>query len=167
VQVDLLQALSGHLPVDLFVLTPCRDLWQRCSSRRARLSAALALQQPLEGDWLLQAPGLEARFGRLGAEFLQLLEGTGESQLGHWQERDLFFAPATVAAAQGAAPLLAQLQQQLADPAELTQLQRPPGDTSLEFHPCPGRLRQVQIVRDRLLQLMADDPSLQPRGTCW
>ena len=77
-QVELLQALSAVRDVELYVLTPCRDLWQR--------SSPAALSDPLAADWLLSVPGLEARFGRLGAEFQQLLEGTGESQLGQWQE---------------------------------------------------------------------------------
>ena len=163
VQVQLLQALSAHLPVDLYLLTPCRDLWQRCTDRRRQLSDAVALQQPLAGDWLLAAPGLDARFGRLGAEFQQLLEGTGESQLGVSREHDLFFAAAAVHRGEGPAPLLAQLQQQLADPDQSLVLERGRGDASLEFHPCPGRLRQVQIVRDRVLQLLAADPTLEPR----
>ena len=166
-QVQLLQALSGHCQVDLYLLTPGPDLWQRCGSRRAALSDAIALQQPLEGDWLLQAPGLEARFGRLGGDFQQLLEGSGEVQLGMEQERDLFADPT---GGRRDAPLLHQLQRQLVQRqlerggAEADQpLQRAAGDNSLEFHPCPGRLRQVQIVRDRILQLLADDPSLEPR----
>ena len=162
VQVQLLQALSGSADVELFLLTPCRDLWERCARRRDQLSAARALACPLEADWLLEAPALEARFGRLGAEFHQLLEGTGETQLGSWEERDLFFAPAS-AASSPVAPLLAQLQEHLADPHLAPQLKLQPGDHSLEFHPCPGPLRQVQILRDRLLQLMANDPSLEPR----
>jgi exodeoxyribonuclease V gamma subunit len=160
VQVQLLQALGLHRSVDLYLLTPCRDLWQRCGERRRQLSDALALRQPLEAAWLLEAPGLEARFGRLGGEFQQLLEGTGEAQLGEEQEKDLFFAAASGA---GPAPLLAQLQDQLADPSRIPALQVDPQDRSLEFHGCPGRLRQVQIVRDRLLQLLAADPSLEPR----
>ena len=163
IQVQLLQALSGHLPIDLYLLTPCPDLWQRCSNRRQRLTPLVALQEPFAADWLLEAPGLEARFGRLGAEFQQLLEGTGESQLGQADELDLFFAAADTHPGPGPAPLLAQLQQQLAQPAMAAPLERAPADSSLEFHPCPGRLRQVQIVRDRLLQWMAADPSLQPR----
>ena len=182
VQVQLLQALSAVLPVDLFLLTPCQDLWQRCVDRRQQLTDALALKEPLDLDWLLQAPGLEARFGRLGAEFQQLLEGTGEDLLARQQELDLFFLPVTAQAqdnsaqgdsaqtnsaqgdsAQTAPPLLLQLQQQLADPANPCPLERSPRDTSLEFHGCPGPLRQVQIVRDRLLQLLATDPSLEPR----
>lgn len=177
VQVQLLQALSAVLPVDLYLLTPCQDLWQRCVDRRQQLSDALALKEPLDLDWLRQAPGLEARFGRLGAEFQQLLEGTGEALLARQQELDLFFLPVTALAegdpdqansdqgdsVEAAPPLLLQLQQQLADAANPGPLVRSPLDTSLEFHGCPGPLRQVQIVRDRLLQLLAADSSLEPR----
>jgi len=167
VQVQLLQAISAVIPVDLYLLTPCRDLWQRCNDRRRQLSDAVALAQPLDGNWLLAAPGLEARFGRLGGEFQQLLEGTGEAQLGERCEGDLFFAPAAVARAQGREPtLLEQLQQRLIndEPEPLAApLKRAAEDCSLEFHACPGRLRQLQIVRDRVLQLLAADDTLQPR----
>ena len=158
VQVELLQALSAVRDVELYMLTPCRDLWQR--------SSPAALSDPLAADWLLSVPGLEARFGRLGAEFQQLLEGTGESQLGQWQEGDLFFAPATVARHDGREPsLLEQLQEQLVcgEPEAEQPLTREPRDRSLEFHACPGRLRQLQVVRDQILQLLAADPSLEPR----
>ncbi|NDD70390.1 MAG: exonuclease V subunit gamma, partial [Synechococcaceae bacterium WB9_4xC_028] len=160
VQVELLQAISACQPVELYLLTPCRDLWQRRDAAGSR--------DPLSSDWLLEVPGLEARFGRLGAEFQQLLEGSGENQLGEWREGDLFFAPAAVAVEQGRTPtLLEQLQERLASGAadgEATYaLQADPGDSSLEFHACPGRLRQLQVLRDRLLQLLAADPKLEPR----
>jgi len=163
IQIQLLQALSLHIQVDLYLLTPCRDLWKRCTSRRQLLSDAVALRQPLDADWLLQASGMEARFGRLGGEFQQLLEGSGESELGHWQEKDLFVDPAAGHRGPGPAPLLHQLQHHLVDPAGQPRLQLAGVDSSLEFHRCPGPLRQVQIVRDRILQLMAADPTLQPR----
>jgi len=159
-QVELLQAISACQAVELYLLTPCRDLWQRREGAGSR--------DPLSSEWLLEVPGLEARFGRLGAEFQQLLEGSGDSQLGEWREGDLFFAPAAVAAEQGRpASLLEQLQERLASgnaDGEATEaLQAPPGDHSLEFHACPGRLRQLQVLRDRLLQLLAADPNLEPR----
>ena len=40
VQVDLIQALSGGLDVEVYLLTPCPDLWQRCGSRRELLQEA-------------------------------------------------------------------------------------------------------------------------------
>jgi exodeoxyribonuclease V gamma subunit len=205
VQVELLQALSQRMAVELYLLTPCRDLWQRHDARSG---------EPLGSDWLLEVPGLEARFGRLGAEFQQLLEASGETQPGTWDDYDAFFLPATAARgpAKGArgqttashgrsATLLEQLQELLATgetpageeetdeaetagasggeeadtgpavdaPADAAEgrsarlLHRAPDDRSLEFHACPGRLRQLQIVRDRLLQLLAADDTLEPR----
>ena len=172
IQVRLLQALAAWLPVDLYLLTPCPGLWQRCGQRRQALSEAIALRQPLEGEWLRQAPPLEARFGRLGAEFHQLLEGTGEAQLSEERVESLFVRPTRAGGgpvarrADGAPPpprLLWQVQEHLLDPDSQPTFQRLKGDHSLDFHACPGALRQVQIVRDRLLQLMAADPSLEPR----
>ncbi|MFO8237703.1 MAG: exodeoxyribonuclease V subunit gamma, partial [Prochlorococcaceae cyanobacterium] len=154
-QVELLQSLSGLVEVEFYLLTPCRELWRRRDQ---------AASTPLGEDWLLEVPRLEARFGRLGAEFQQLLEGTGVAQLGQWQERDLFLGAATAAEDSGRNPsLLEQLQEQLVDPVQRPTLELRTGDHSLEFLACPGRLRQVQIVRDRLLQLLANDPSLAPR----
>ena len=37
------------------------------------------------------------------------------------------------------------------------------GEAEPEVDPCPGRLRQGRTVRDRVLQLLAADPSLEPR----
>ena len=154
-QVQLLQALSGLVEVEIYLLTPCRALWQRRDG---------AHEAPLGEEWLLSVPRLEARFGRLGAEFQQLLEGTGVAQLGEGREHDLFVGAALAAEHSGRAPsLLEQLQEQLVDPEQRPRLQLEPGDQSLQFLACPGRLRQVQIVRDRVLQLLAADPSLTPR----
>ena len=154
-QVQLLQALSGLVEVELYLLTPCRALWQRRDG---------AHEAPLGEEWLLSVPRLEARFGRLGAEFQQLLEGTGVAQLGEEREHDLFVGAALAAEHSGRPPaLLEQLQEQLVDPEQRPRLHLAPGDESLQFLACPGRLRQVQIVRDRVLQLLAADPSLTPR----
>ena len=38
-----------------------------------------------------------------------------------------------------------------------------PRDRSLQVHACHGRARQVEVVRDAILHLLADDPTLEPR----
>ena len=38
-----------------------------------------------------------------------------------------------------------------------------PADRSLEIHACHGRARQVEVLRDAILHLLADDPTLEPR----
>ena len=162
VQVELIQALSGLLDVEVYLLTPCPDLWQRSGSRRDQLGEGWV--DPPDGDWLEQAPRLEAILGRMGAEFQQLLEGSGDVQLGERREGDLFAAPVAMAAAdQRDASLLEQLQEQLVDPDGGDSLIRSPEDQSLLFQAAPGPWREVQLVRDRILQWLAADPDLAPR----
>ncbi|AII43176.1 hypothetical protein KR100_07345 [Synechococcus sp. KORDI-100] len=162
VQVQLIQALSGSVDVQVYLLTPCRDLWQRCGTRRQQLGDAWTV--PPDGLWLQQAPRLEATLGRMGAEFQQLLEGSGESQLGELREGDLFADPVTMARSAGRSPsLLEQLQQQLVEPDQAEPLTRRPADDSLLFQSAPGPWREVQLIRDRVLQWLAADPSLEPR----
>jgi len=164
VQIELLKALSGFGTVEIYLLTPGPDLWQRCVERRRELSEQMASKVGVDSEWLQRAPTLEARFGRLGADFQQLLEGTGEAQLGESQDQSLFHLPASAEAGpQTRSTLLHQLQQQLVGRSQQPMLRRDPSDSSLEFHACPGRHRQIQIVRDRILQLLASDSTLQPR----
>ena len=162
VQVDLIQALSGLLEVEIYLLTPCPDLWQRCGSRRASLGEDWL--SPPDGGWLAEAPRLEAVLGRMGAEFQQLLEGSGEAQLGERREGDLFAGSLQIAAAEERQPtLLDQLQQQLVDADSVPALERSSDDQSLLFQAAPGPWREVQLVRDRILQWLAADPDLAPR----
>jgi exodeoxyribonuclease V gamma subunit len=37
------------------------------------------------------------------------------------------------------------------------------GDRSVEIHACHGRARQVEVLRDAILHLLRDDPTLEPR----
>ncbi len=162
VQIELLQAISGLTNVQIFLLTPCPELWQRCKSRREQLGNEWL--SPPDGEWFLKLPKLEASLGRMGAEFQQLLEGSGESQLGELREGNLFAAPAKMAELLGTKPsLLEQIQQNIANPLTEIPLKRKQGDFSLQFFSCPGQLRQVQLIRDQILQWFAADESLQPR----
>ncbi len=162
VQMEFIQALSGVIDIKIFLLTPCQDLWKRCEIRRDQLGNGWRI--PLDGHWLLHSPRLEANFGRMGAEFQQLLEGSGESQLGEWREGDLFAAPTNIAIESNKEPtLLEQLQQQLITLENQKALKRDKKDTSIVFNACPGQYRQVQLVRDQIIQWLAADKSLEPR----
>ena len=163
VQINLLQALAGRISVDLFLLTPCPDLWQRSQRRRRQLGEDWT-NSP-DGSWLIEAPRLEGILGRMGAEFQLLLEGSGECLLGSWEQGDLFADPTMMRAPEDSqASLLEQMQRQLAsgesDPTPLSLMH---GDHSLLFMGCAGPWREVQLVRDRILGWMAADPRLQPR----
>ena len=49
------------------------------------------------------------------------------------------------------------------DPEATGALRRDLSDTSLLFQAAPGPWREVQLVRDRILQWLAEDPQLEPR----
>ncbi len=160
-QIELIQAISGITNVNIFLLTPCPDLWQHCTSRREELG--INWKDPIEGSWLYKSHKLEAHLGRMGAEFQQLLEGSGESQLGECNEHNLFASPINIAKESGREPtLLEQLQEQLVT-SNNEQLRLGEDDTSLTFLPCPNKKRQVELIRDQIIQWLSIDKTLNPR----
>ncbi|WP_353292667.1 exodeoxyribonuclease V subunit gamma [Synechococcus sp. M16CYN] len=162
VQVELIQALSSVTDVEIYLLTSCPDLWQLCSSRRKLLQKAWL--EPMDGTWLEAAPRLEAKLGRMGAEFQQLLEGSGAVELEEHWDKDLFATPVrTATQSNRSATLLEQLQEQLVNPGQSVVLQRLPNDQSVIFQAAPGPWREVQLIRDRILQWLAADSDLAPR----
>ena len=162
IQIDFLQALSGSIDIQIYLLTPCQDLWQRCLERRHRLGDDWG--NPLNSSLLFTSPKLEAIFGRLGAEFQQLLEGSGDYQLGISRDEELFALPKEMSINRLQKPsILEQLQEKLVLQESSITLERSKTDASLKFIECPGFRRQVQIVRDQIIQLFAKDKTLEPR----
>ncbi len=162
IQVELLQALSLIVDIKIYLLTPCQDLWKRCRDRREELGTKWI--QTLDESWLLNAPRIEASLGRMGAEFQQLLEGSGEYQLGEWQEKDLFAMPVKIAKNSSRSPsFLEQLQESLITSDSGKVLRRKSNDTSITFLSTPGKKRQVQVIRDQIIQWLAEDTSLEPK----
>ena len=161
-QIDLIQAFSKIINIKIFLISPCNDLWQRCEERRLQFNNTW--NTPPDRKWLLESPRLEAFLGRMGAEFQQLLEGSGEYQLGERNEEDIFSLTADIAANKGNTPtLLEQLQQELLSTKSESTLTRDESDNSLLFLKSPGKYRQVELIRDHILQLLSKDKTLQPR----
>jgi len=161
-QIDLIQAFSKITNIKIYLISPCHDLWQRCEARRLQLRQTW--NTPPDRQWLLESPRLEAFLGRMGAEFQQLLEGSGEYQLGAKNEEDIFSLTADIATNRGIKPtLLEQLQQELLSTESESVLTKGQYDKSLLFLKSPGKYRQVELIRDQILQLLSEDKKLQPK----
>ncbi len=161
-QIDLIQAFSKVINIKIYLISPCNDLWQRCEARRLQFKNTW--NTPPDRQWLLESPRLEALLGRMGAEFQQLLEGSGEYQLGDRNEEDIFSLTADIATNKGNKPnLLEQLQQELLSTKCESILTKEKSDKSLLFLKSPGKYRQVELIRDHILQLLANNTKLQPR----
>lgn len=150
----MLAVAAQHCDLAFYRPSPCAEYWGDVESLRARLrrdgaqtlSAALADSQ--HDNPLLQA------WGAAGRDFVAQLFSYELVQPD--SEREGFAAPPRDT-------LLHALQ---ADVLERRAPQPLPGfdvnDASVQVHACHSRLREVEVLHDRLLGLLNNDPSLQP-----
>jgi exodeoxyribonuclease V gamma subunit len=161
--LQVLEAIGARCDVHLFLLHPSAVLWDRLTDRVDAGSRQLLRRE----DPTARAPRnpLLASWGRDAREMQLVLGGavTVES------------SPAVPVA--GVRTLLQRLQDDIradrapgagdgdddsgraADPLPLLES----GDDSIRIHSCHGRSRQVEVLRDAVLHLLADDPDLEPR----
>lgn len=156
--LEILSAVGRSTDVHLFHLNPCRHYWADLASgtemaRRRRTWRRKNLAD-VSGYFETGNP-LLASWGQAGREFFHLLSGLEVT------EEECYREPA-------GAGLLASLQRDLldlvnsADPGEEKTVVAE-DDCSIQFHACSSRLREVQVLHDRLLGLFAADSALEPR----
>ena len=148
--LSLLQQLSGWMDIHLFLLNPCEKHWsgivdpaERSGRELAGDSAALYLET---GNPLL------ASLGRQGRDFLVTLLELNPATIDLFGESE-------------GATLLEQLQQDILTLNDGTQSARrmlDDDDDSIRFHSCHGPMREVEVLRDQLLDLFERHPDLQP-----
>lgn len=149
VYLDLLAALARHKPVHIFLLSPCRQYWGDLVTKREQRRAYLA-QTPRLEERAEDASPL-AGLGSVGRDFLELL-----------LERDVQEAPVDLYADPDASRMLGQLQ------ADLLDLNPCEGkidfsDSSIQVHCCHSPLREMEVLKDLILDLLATDQSLSPQ----
>jgi exodeoxyribonuclease V gamma subunit len=146
-EVGLLEALGTHRDVHLWLPHPSDALWQALSDLQGAVPRADDESHTRVGHPLLSS---------LGRDLREL-------------ERSLAASEPVIAAPIAETPegqtLLSWLQDDLAanatgDPARRTIA---PHDTSVQVHSCHGAARQVEVLREVLLGLLVDDPTLEPR----
>lgn len=159
-----LDALSQSRTVQIYFPDPCRELWEDLRTERAVYAASLKGEAFLEiGHPLL------ASLGRLGQHYALQLNGLNAS----WDLRDHYDE-----AASGLLPAESTLLQRAQHSIRTLQpdwVKRPEGasgdpraDTSLRVHLCHTRLRELEVLKDALLEQLAraeqaDAPALHPR----
>ncbi|MEE3052574.1 MAG: exodeoxyribonuclease V subunit gamma [Planctomycetota bacterium] len=157
--------LSDHIDVNLFLLSPCREYWADIVDivRRKKI----AREQEESGDGFSTADlhidignPLLSSLGRIGREFQFLLEEGGQ-----YEEADL-----DLFSESGEEAVLAALQSDIlnlrnrgrgenASPVLLAGAD----DGSVSIHSCHNPMREVEVLRDQLLDLFEKDESLEPR----
>ena len=140
--VHLLQALDRVVPVHLFIVSPSQEYWAEL--RRHGMSP----------EMLDTVPPLLVSLGGVGREFQGVLE-----QVDYQEGDDSLYADP------GQETVLAALQSRLLhlqgrdSPRHVAD----PQDRSVSLHACHSPMREVEVLHDHLLAMLADDPTLQPR----
>ncbi|MCM0641139.1 exodeoxyribonuclease V subunit gamma [Cellulomonas wangsupingiae] len=147
--VDVLTALAVHRDVHLWLPHPSAALWQRAQRHATTDAAGVAPRRravptiavhPLLASAARDATELGLRLAAVGA--------------------DVTHHPAPAPAATVLGALQAALR------ADERPGRRPgggPGERRAPGHPGHGRGRQVEVLREAVLGVLADDPTLQPR----
>jgi exodeoxyribonuclease V gamma subunit len=158
-ELAVLRAVSEHRAVVLYVPDPSRTYWGGLRSDRAALREQV-LRDPAgtatEGLFLEQGHPLLAAWGRMGQHFVLALEDCQAAidlRSGHDEA--------------GAEPAgrLAGVQESIRrfDPGLIGEhAAEPRADASLRIHACHTRLRELEVLRDALLDARSARPDLKP-----
>jgi exodeoxyribonuclease V gamma subunit len=157
--LHVLRALAAKRDVHLFLLHPSPVLWDRIAGSGPRR----ATRRSEDTTATLTANRLLASWGQDAREMQLVLAATPtHDRVDHHH-----------AVEHRTSTLLARIQ------ADIRDDRRPPGpplpdhedarpplqpdDRSIQIHSCHGRARQVEVLRDAILHLLKEDPSLEPR----
>jgi exodeoxyribonuclease V gamma subunit len=148
--VDILGALGTQTTVCIYVLNPCREKWDHIADERLRVRTDLEYSADLMHIDVPHA--LLGSLGKQGRDFIRFVveaegEGTGTAP---------FFEDP------GTDTLLHALQSGILNLSEEPVPARQ-GDDSIQIHSCHTRMREVEVLHDRLLALLDQDPSISPK----
>ncbi|NKR58017.1 exodeoxyribonuclease V subunit gamma [Rhodococcus hoagii] len=140
-QIAVLSALGANRDVHVWIPHPSIEMWGELADsepprRRADDVRALDVAHPLLASLARDVRELQSRLGAIG---MVDVHHPGPSR------------PAT---------LLGQLQSDIAADRQPSSW---PVDDTVEIHSCHGPARQVEALRERLLHLFQNDPTLEPR----
>jgi exodeoxyribonuclease V gamma subunit len=171
--LEAFTALSNFLPVNFFLLNPCKEYWTDIVSERQHqkirrkfpdtedISADLHVE---EGNRLL------ASMGNLGKDFFQLL-GNFDVEFHEFFDDApcsdmLSCIQSDILNLRNRRPAEAHLQTKTGPsfgsyPEEPVQLRN--RDTSIQVHSCHSPMREIEVLHDNLLAMFEEDPALLPK----
>ena len=158
VYLEVFQSLARHIPVHLFWLSPCAEYWGDITSalEDENIQAVTGQGDLSPGELHLdRGHPLLASWGKTGREFLRLVT---DLQMVN-EERDDFQIPAPK-------NLLGHVQRailNLEDRTDKEPLEVSRDDCSIQIQNCHSPLRELQVLRDHLIEWFANDSALSPQ----
>ncbi len=160
-ELAVLRAYAQRRLVALYVPDPCREYWGGISRdlsalHKAREVEEAHLEAAPEGDyWTQRDHPLLAAWGRLGQHFmLALAEGDVLEDVRHW--RDERPEPPRNRLARVQQSIRELDAERLRAPLDEASVEAERSDASLRVHACHTRLRELEVLRDQLLDALSD-----------
>jgi len=145
--METIRRLGGLMNIDVYQLNPSREFWQDILARKA--VAQRVAEHPEEEPYLETANPLLASMGR------HIQEHIAGLQSGDEPAEELFVDPTEDS-------VLHCLQHDMLVLQERRGTAIPAGDDSLQIHVCHSAKREVEVLHDRLLDLMERHDDLSP-----
>ncbi len=168
VELSVLRAYARRAPVFLYLPDPCREFWGGLYRGKGgagwrtpdveswgafRDAEAQRLADPDAIDWREQGHPLLARWGRLGQQFFAgLVEGELREDIRHWQDEQ---SPPPSNRLERLQESIRQLKPELM--SEDAGAAKSAADASLRIHACHTRQRELEVLRDALLDAIEQD----------
>jgi exodeoxyribonuclease V gamma subunit len=157
IYLAVFDALARHIPVHLFGLSPCREYWgDTPTPGEAERIQAMAGDGDIDpSDLHLEgANPLLAAWGRTGRAFQRLVTDLESIE----REVEEYSEPKTT-------DLLGAIQSSILtlvgyEAESLEKVEVKADDRSVQVHVCHSPLRELQVLRDHLLEWFAADPTL-------
>lgn len=154
--LEVINAISSVVDVYLFHLSPCRDYWADLASDAevARKRAGAPQKDNSVDEYYDTGNPLLASQGKVGREFVSQIYDL------NMIEEEYYETP------EGDS-MLTCLQRDIldlidhSDPA-VEKMIFMEDDRSVQLHSCHSRMREVQVLHDRLLEMFERDPELKP-----
>ena len=162
--LEVLAALSHHIEVHLFVLSPSPEYWAEMRTEREVLSRLAGRGVVADGIGALLhvevGNPLLASLGRVGRDFQHALESIADYEEA---EHSLYADPGTATVLDALRSDILALRRRRPDHADAAPLALHPDDASIAIHACHGPMREVEVLHDQLRALFEGDPTLEPR----
>lgn len=163
--LDTLRMLGHLIDVDIYFLNPCEHYWGDIVSNRdmARRTIRQVRDKagPLEDeDYLEVGNPLLASMGKQGREFLEMLLSIDEAA------SEEAFVPANEGTMLGYTKndiLHMEFGGQFASNAPPERQSVKPDDRSIQIHSCHNKMREVEVLYDRLQRIFAENDEIKPR----
>lgn len=144
-EVELLAGLGEHRDVHVWLPHPSEVLWSRLEGLGGPVRRSEDRSHEEVGHPLLASLGRDVRELQRTLSTIEVVD------------------TAEPAAVEPVETLLGWLQEDIRANATTVPRALAPGDRSIQVHACHGPARQVEVLREVLLGLLADDPTLEPR----